>query len=232
MVSFLRGKILNKGQGYIIVEVNNIGYQVFVNPIMFADFDVGQAVEIYTHQYVREDALDLYGFKSLEELEMFELLLSISGIGPKSALGVLSVASVADIKESISRGDSSLLTKVSGIGRKTAERVVLELREKISETTDNRQQAIGQGGSARGDILLTAPVTVTGTLDLGFAATVDVLQNLTSGGDLIVRDVTNQLRLAPDLTLQAGSGDGGPTWTNRTGDRSAAPLRGRALFSY
>jgi len=151
MVSFLRGKILNKGQGYIIVEVNNIGYQVFVNPIMFADFDVGQAVEIYTHQYVREDALDLYGFKSLEELEMFELLLSISGIGPKSALGVLSVASVADIKESISRGDSSLLTKVSGIGRKTAERVVLELREKISETTDNRQQAIGQGGSARGD---------------------------------------------------------------------------------
>jgi Holliday junction DNA helicase RuvA len=131
MVSYLKGKILNKGQGYIIVETNNVGYQVFVNPVMFADLDMGQEIEIYTHQYVREDALDLYGFKSLEDLEMFELLLSISGIGPKSALGVLSIASVGDIKDSISRGDSALLTKVSGIGRKTAERVVLELREKI-----------------------------------------------------------------------------------------------------
>lgn len=131
MISYLKGKILNKGQGYIIVEVNNVGYQVFVNPVMFADFDINQGVEIYTHQHVREDALDLYGFKSLDDLEMFELLLSISGIGPKSALGVLSIASVSDIKDSISRGDSALLTKVSGIGRKTAERVVLELRGKI-----------------------------------------------------------------------------------------------------
>jgi Holliday junction DNA helicase RuvA len=151
MLSFLRGKILNKGSGYIIVETNNVGYQVFVNAMLYADFDVGQAVEIYTHQYVREDALDLYGFKSLEELEMFELLLSISGIGPKSALGVLSVASVADIKESISRGDSSLLTKVSGIGRKTAERVVLELREKIVETADARTQTAGGSSSVRGE---------------------------------------------------------------------------------
>ncbi len=150
MVSFLRGKILNKGRGYVIVETNNVGYQVFVNSVMFADFDINQEVEIYTHQYVREDSLDLYGFKSLEDLEIFELLLSISGIGPKSALGVLAIASVADIKDSIARGDSALLTKVSGIGRKTAERVVLELREKIGKMTDNGQQAAG-AGSVSGD---------------------------------------------------------------------------------
>ncbi len=152
MISYLAGKVLNKSQNYIIIKVGDIGYQVFVNQTMFTDLEIGQDVEIYTHQYVREDALDLYGFKSMEELEMFELLLSISGIGPKSALGVLAIASVADIKESISRGDSALLTKVSGIGRKTAERVVLELREKISRTADGRRQTAENGsGMVSGD---------------------------------------------------------------------------------
>ena len=151
MISYLSGVILNKGQNYAIIKVGGIGYKVFVNSAMFADLEIAQDVEIYTHQYVREDSLDLYGFKSMGDLEMFELLISISGIGPKSALGVLAVASVEDVKESISRGDSSLLTKVSGIGRKTAERVVLELREKISQTTDDRRQTTGGGGSASGD---------------------------------------------------------------------------------
>lgn len=149
MISYLKGKILNKGQNYIIVEVNSIGYKVFVNAAMLADFNVGADAEIYTHQYVREDALDLYGFRSLAELEFFELLISISGIGPKSALGVLAIASVVDIKDSIARGDSHLLTKVSGIGRKTAERVVLELREKIGKAIDIGQQS--GGGSVSGD---------------------------------------------------------------------------------
>ncbi len=144
MIAYLRGKIINKGQGFIILVVNNTGYLVYVNLTMHADFDIGQETELYTHQYVREDALDLYGFKSLEELEMFELLLSISGIGPKSALGVLSIADLEQLKETIAQGDSSLLTKVSGIGRKTAERVVLELREKIIKSTGSRKQEAGQ----------------------------------------------------------------------------------------
>ncbi len=131
MISFLRGKIINKGDGYMILEVGSVGYQVFITPIMFAEIDIGQEIEIYTHQYVREDALDLYGFSSMAELELFKLLISISGIGPRSAVGVLSIAKTDDIKQSIASGDASLLTKVSGIGRKTAERVVLELREKI-----------------------------------------------------------------------------------------------------
>jgi len=133
MISYLKGKIINKGVSFVVAEVNNIGYQVFVSPLFYADLSIGQMAEFYTHQYVREDALNLYGFKNMAELELFELLLSISGIGPRSALGVLSIASAADIKESIARGDPALLTKVSGIGRKTAERVVLELRDKISK---------------------------------------------------------------------------------------------------
>lgn len=131
MISYLRGKILNKGRGFAIIEVREIGYKVFVNPTMWAELEIGQEIDCYTHQYVREDSLDLYGFKSLDDLELFELLLLISGIGPKSALGVLAIASPEDVKDSISRGDSALLQKVSGIGKKTAERVILELREKI-----------------------------------------------------------------------------------------------------
>ena len=87
MIAYLKGKILNKGQGYIIMAVNDTGYQVFINAVMYADLDIGQAVELYTHQHVREDALDLYGFKSLAELEMFELLLSISVIVTITLLG-------------------------------------------------------------------------------------------------------------------------------------------------
>ena len=133
MISYLKGKIINKGGGFVILEVNNIGYQIFIMPLHYADLTAGQEIEFYTYQQVREDALNLYGFRKMEELELFELLLSISGIGPKSALGVMSIATAADIKESIAQGDPALLTKVSGIGRKTAERVVLELREKIGK---------------------------------------------------------------------------------------------------
>jgi len=133
MISYLKGKIRNKGNSFVILEVNNIGYQVFISPLFYADLNLNQEVEFYTYQQVREDALNLYGFRNMEELELFELLLSISGIGPKSALGVMSIATVADIKESIFRGDAALLIKVSGIGRKTAERVVLELKEKIGK---------------------------------------------------------------------------------------------------
>lgn len=132
MISYLKGKIINKGNGFVIIEVNSIGYKVFVNTSLYADFKVGETRDAYTHQHVREDALDLFGFKSMDELELFELLISISGVGPKTALGVLAIGSVNEIRESIAHGDSELLTKVSGIGKKTAERVVLELKDKMS----------------------------------------------------------------------------------------------------
>ncbi len=131
MISCLKGKISYKLKNSIIIEINNIGYSVFVSENFFSELKIGQELEVFTHQYVREEALDLYGFKTLEELEFFELLVSISGIGPKSALSVLAVAKLSDIKESIVRGDSHLLTKVSGIGKKIAERVVLELKDKL-----------------------------------------------------------------------------------------------------
>ena len=133
MIAYLKGQVLAKINSQIILETNNIGYLVALSENLLAEIKSGDDLDVYIHHHIKEEASDLYGFKNLEDLELFELLLSISGVGPKTALGVFSVALASDIKEAISRGDSGLLTKVSGIGRKTAERIVLELREKIAQ---------------------------------------------------------------------------------------------------
>ena len=131
MLSYLRGKIKYKKNNFLIIDVQGVGYKVYVNESSLAEIILDSELELFIYQHVREDALDLYGFKTMDDLEMFEMLLSVSGVGPKSALGVSAVASSIDLREAISRGDSSILIKVSGIGKKTAERVVLELREKV-----------------------------------------------------------------------------------------------------
>lgn len=149
MISFLRGRIINKSLNYAIIETHDIGYQVFAGETLLNDLKIGAEIELYTHHQVKEEASDLYGFKSLEDLELFELLLTVSGVGPKSALGVLSIASAGDIKEAIVRGDANLLTKVSGIGKKTAERLVLELKNKVIRSggaTVTLNSAMASGG--------------------------------------------------------------------------------------
>jgi Holliday junction DNA helicase RuvA len=131
MISYLRGKIINKALNYCLLDVAGVGYQIFAGENFLNELRVGSEAEIYTHHQVREDASDLYGFKILADRELFELLLTVSGVGPKSALGILSLAATDDVKETIVRGDADLLTKVSGIGKKTAERIVLELKNKV-----------------------------------------------------------------------------------------------------
>ncbi len=133
MISYLEGKIIKKGINYILLNVGYVGYKIFVNEKFLSELAGGDEITVWTHQYVREDSLDLYGFSNDEELDLFEILLSISGVGPRSALAVLAIAGVSEIRSSIASGDPSLLTKVSGIGKKTAERVVLELRDKMAE---------------------------------------------------------------------------------------------------
>jgi Holliday junction DNA helicase RuvA len=131
MITYLKGKIQYIGQNYIEVNVGSIGYRVFVGENIINSLHVGKEIEIFTHQHVREDTLDLFGFLTRPELGLFEKLIGISGIGPKTALGVLSLASVDDIESAIIRGDAAILTKVSGVGKKTAERIVLELKNKF-----------------------------------------------------------------------------------------------------
>lgn len=129
MLSYIKGKIIFRGKDFIIIKSNDLGFKVFVLSNLNIEND---EVELFTHLNVREDALTLYGFSNYKELELFELLISISGIGPKAGSGILSLADPETVKLAIAKGDVSILTRVSGIGKKTAERVVLELRNKFS----------------------------------------------------------------------------------------------------
>lgn len=132
MISYLNGEILNKGKGFVVLRVHDIGYKIFVNQNIWSEIRLGQKIEFYTYQHFTEQNTALYGLKDIAELEFFENLLSVSGVGPKTALAVFSIAKLDDIKNSIISGNYDLLNKVSGVGKKTAERIILELRNKIS----------------------------------------------------------------------------------------------------
>ena len=137
MIAQLTGTVVFAGDRYIVLDVGGVGYKVYLS--MEAIRLIAKkkdSVRLWTHLAVREDAMDLYGFTEKPELEFFELLIGISGIGPRSALGILNIAPVENIKKAVSSGDSSYLTKVSGIGRKTAEKIILELRDKFGAGVD------------------------------------------------------------------------------------------------
>jgi len=133
MIGFIEGKIEYSADKYAIVDVNGVGYKIYISGSTFKNLPKkGDKVKLFTHLHVREDILDLYGFLNQKELEFFELLISISGIGPRGAINILNVASVETIKKAIANEESSILTKVSGIGKKTAEKIILELKNKVS----------------------------------------------------------------------------------------------------
>ncbi len=149
MISYLKGKIILKKEKFIIISTGNVGYKVFV---MSSLGEVGEEIELFTYLNVREDLLALYGFKEYKELELFELLISVTGIGPKAGMGILALADPETIKIAIAKGDSSILTRVSGIGKKTAERVILELGNKFTisdvENMEDKTREIGNHSDA------------------------------------------------------------------------------------
>lgn len=133
MISYLKGKILTKSEKTIILLVGGIGYQIFLAPASIEKLKLDQETEVFIHPHIKEDAWNLYGFESAEELDFFKLLLSVSGIGPKSALGVISGAKVEDIQKVILSEDEGLLHKMTGVSSKAAEKIILELKNKIKK---------------------------------------------------------------------------------------------------
>lgn len=132
MIHNLSGKIILKRDTFIVVDVHGVGYKVFTSANTISKVGaVGSDASVLTHLHVREDELTLFGFLDAGELELFESLISVSGIGPKSAMNIMSIAPVERISAAISGGEIELLQKVSGIGRKTAERIILELKDKM-----------------------------------------------------------------------------------------------------
>ncbi len=140
MIAKIKGKIEYAKDKYVVVDVNGVGYKIFLTTYALGKVAGQEQADFFIHTYVREDAIDLYGFLNMEELDMFELLISISGIGPKAGLGILSIATPKTIKTAILNEDSSILTKVSGVGKKTAERVILELRNKVADLPEGEKE--------------------------------------------------------------------------------------------
>ncbi len=132
MIAYVTGTVVEKDDASVVLDVQGVGYRVFVTATTLAHLaGVGNKAALHTHLYVREDQLSLYGFVAREERALFTLLLGVSGVGPKGALRILSAASLDKIRAAIAAGETAFLTKVSGIGPKTAQKLILELREKM-----------------------------------------------------------------------------------------------------
>jgi len=132
MIASIRGTLLSVGVDHAVVETGGVGFLIYApRPVLGALGEVGSEVRFYTHLHIREDLLALYGFSTLDQRTLFEMLLAVSGIGPKVALNLLSSAAPDDLRLAIAGGDTARLARVPGIGKKTAERLVLELRGKI-----------------------------------------------------------------------------------------------------
>lgn len=131
MIAYVLGQVILAEANYIVVKTNGIGYQVLLSKKDLETIQIGQDVELYIHTHVREDAFDLFGFISPAHKQIFSLLISVSGIGPKIALNILSVLSPSELKNAILHKDLAKLSAAPGIGKKTAERLALELKDKI-----------------------------------------------------------------------------------------------------
>ena len=131
MYSYIIGKVINKFKNILILENNNIGYEIYMTEISLSELNIGEETKIYTYYNVSQDNISLFGFKNLEEKKMFENLISVSKIGAKTAIGILSSISTAEFAIAIITNDINRLSKLPGIGKKTAQRIVLEITDKV-----------------------------------------------------------------------------------------------------
>jgi len=137
MISYIQGTVNKIEDEIIILESNNIGYGIFTSLNTIDNLSLNEEIKIHTHLYVREDKINLFGFLTKEELDMFEKLIKISGVGPKAAIAILSISKVKTLKKEIASENIDYLKKASGIGKKTAGKIVLELKDKMDVVFDD-----------------------------------------------------------------------------------------------
>lgn len=170
MIAYLKGTLEEIGNDYIVVDVNNIGYQVKVSlRVMEGLPSIGNQMKIHTYTYVREDVIALYGFLTKDDLQMFLLLLGVNGVGPKGALGILSMFSAQELRLAIISQDVKTIAKAPGIGAKTAQRMLIDLKDKVS---------VEETFEKMGEQSMTASATSTA----GSGAKADAIEALTALG--------------------------------------------------
>ena len=178
MIARIEGIIVHIADKFLIVDVSGVGYKLYATVESLTAHKLGDHVSFWVHTAVRENSIDLYGFKSINEMSFFELLLDVSGIGPRSALGILAIAPIDTLKRAIATGDTGYLNKVSGIGKKTAEKIIIELRDKLADYKDDEStpsalrdesdilealKSLGYSQNEARDALKQVPATTLGT---------------------------------------------------------------------
>ncbi len=150
MIAFLRGYVAAVYEGAAVIDIGGVGYEVRISSDTaqrLASLGRDEEVTVYTYTYLREDQIALYGFLSREDLELFKLLITVSGVGPKGGLALLSVGTADDLRFAIMTGDAKMIARAPGVGKKTAERLILDLREKIAGLYDAAMMAVASGGA-------------------------------------------------------------------------------------
>ena len=187
MIAILNGFLVYKSIDHIIIDVGGIGYRVFIPLSTYYSLPEDGEIKIYTHTHVREDALSLYGFLTPQEKELFATLITISGVGPKLAVNILSHIPVTDLKHAIVDGDVARLSSLPGIGKKTAERLILELKDKLKSTGLDRPQEKTSSFGLKTENLLND--VISAMVNLGYK-------------ENQARKVLENMELAPDATME------------------------------
>lgn len=167
MIAHIAGILEHIGNNFVIVDVSGIGYKVFVSTSYLNEIGkIGDKVKIFTEQIVREDSVALYGFKTREEKNLFNSLLSVSGIGPKSAMSIVSGVELDRLVAAISQGNTEILSSIPGIGTKTAQRIIIELKEKIGKTYGIKAADMAKGISGDEGIISDS---ISALITLGYS---------------------------------------------------------------
>ncbi len=172
MLSYIRGTLAEKDIDYVVIDCCGVGFKIFTSLHSMANskFVIGNEVCMHTHMYIKEEIMDLYGFADKDELKLFELLISVNGVGAKGALAILSSSGASNISLAIASGDVDTIKKAPGIGPKTAQRIILELKDKI----DNSTLVSNSGDTSGIESLATGTVNdeaVSALIALGYSAT-------------------------------------------------------------
>lgn len=174
MISYIKGSLIYKKEKFLIIENNGVGYKVFVSEVIFENILIGERIELVIYEKTTEQGRFFYGLKNFEELDFFESLLGVSGIGPKTALAILSSGDVNNIKRSIFNNDDSLISSASGVGKKTAQRVVMELKDKIDFIDQSNEDGnISNVGSDEVEALVGLGYTINDARNALFEASKD-----------------------------------------------------------
>jgi holliday junction DNA helicase RuvA len=191
MIGYLKGELAEIKENYIVLEVGNIGYEVYLSASAIMELpSKGSTIKLFTYLHVREDAINLFGFLTKDDLEMFKLLITVNGIGPKGALGILSAISADEIRFAVLAEDVKTIAKAPGIGNKTAGKLVLELKDKFKLETAFEQRLINQEEKRTGSgIFGKREEAIQALTVLGYSAS-DALK------------IVNQVEITEDMTSE------------------------------